>query len=141
VRIPEEEQDKHLDEKLEAEFSGILAWAVQGCLEWQSEGLTEPVEVKAATEGYKAEMDPLARFIEECCDLRPDLRTSTRDLMDTYRAWAWENGEGELAWKEVTGRLRTYGCEPSRTKAGRGWAGIGLTYEAEQLATRGPIRF
>ena len=139
VRIPEDEQDKHLDEKLESEHSGILAWAVEGCLEWQSDGLTEPDEVRAATEGYKAEMDPLARFIEECCVLRADLRASTRDLVNAYRAWAWENGEQEVTWKEVTSRFKNYGCEPSRTKTERGWAGIGLTAEAKELAKRGPI--
>jgi putative DNA primase/helicase len=139
VRIPEDEQDKHLDEKLESEHSRILAWAVEGCLEWQREGLTEPDEVKAATEGYKAEMDPLARFIEECCVLRADLRASTRDLVHAYRAWAWENGEQEVTWKEVTSKFKNYGCESSRTKTERGWAGIGLTAEAIQLAKRGPI--
>jgi putative DNA primase/helicase len=139
VRIPEQEQDKHLDEKLEAELSGILAWAVQGCLEWQRGGLTEPDEVRAATKGYKAEMDPLARFIEECCVLRADLRASTRDLVDAYRAWAWEIGEQEVTWKEVTNRLKIHGCESSRTKSERGWAGVGLTAEAKELAKRGPI--
>jgi putative DNA primase/helicase len=141
VRIPEDEQDKHLDEKLEAELSGILAWAVEGCLEWQHEGLPDPDEVRAATEGYKAEMDPLARFIEECCMLGADLRASTRDLMDAYHAWAWENGEDELPWREVTNRLKSYGCESSRTKNERGWAGIGLTAEAKQIAKRGSISF
>ena len=32
-------RDSNLREKLEAELSGILAWAVRGCLEWQKAGL------------------------------------------------------------------------------------------------------
>jgi len=39
VTIPPEEQDKNLTEKLEAELPGILAWAVEGCLAWQKEGM------------------------------------------------------------------------------------------------------
>ena len=35
VTIPDDEQDKQLPVKLVAEYAGILAWAVQGCLEWQ----------------------------------------------------------------------------------------------------------
>jgi len=38
-----------------AEFPGILNWAVQGCLEWQRDGLGVPQEVVEATRGYEAE--------------------------------------------------------------------------------------
>jgi putative DNA primase/helicase len=141
VRIPEEEQDKHLDEKLEAELSGVLAWAVEGCLEWQREGLTEPDEVRSATESYKEEMDPLARFIEECCVFSPDLRTPAKDLTVAYRIWVRENGEQELPWREVISKLKTHGCESLRTNTERGWIGIGLTEEGEQMAKRAALLF
>src|SRR3989304_390085 len=39
VSIPLPEQDKHLEAKLASELPGILKWAVDGCLEWQREGL------------------------------------------------------------------------------------------------------
>ena len=29
-------------EKLKAEWPGILAWMIEGCLEWQKEGLRPP---------------------------------------------------------------------------------------------------
>ncbi|GAH44402.1 unnamed protein product, partial [marine sediment metagenome] len=35
VVIPDDEIDQELPKKLEAEQSGILAWMVQGCLDWQ----------------------------------------------------------------------------------------------------------
>ena len=139
VRIPEEEQDKHLDEKLEAELSGILAWAVEGCLDWQREGLPEPDEVRAATESYKEEMDPLARFIEECCVLSSGLRTPTKDLTGAYRIWARQTGEQELPWREVISKFKAHGCESSRTNTERGWIGIGLTEEGEQMARRATL--
>ncbi len=54
VTIPENERDPHLLEKLRGEASGILAWAVQGCLEWQAngagaEGLRPPERIRNAT--------------------------------------------------------------------------------------------
>src|SRR5207249_4861041 len=57
VTIPKDEQDKHLLTKLRAEWPGILAWAIRGCLDWQREGLGEPDEVRAATAAYRAQQD------------------------------------------------------------------------------------
>ena len=45
VHIPKEERDLNLDVRLRAELTGILTWAVQGCLAWQAQGLAEPAEV------------------------------------------------------------------------------------------------
>ena len=69
VSIPDEEQDKALGEKLQAERAGILAWAVQGCLAWQEHGLGEPDEVRQATSEYRGEQDVLATFIAERCEV------------------------------------------------------------------------
>jgi putative DNA primase/helicase len=42
VQIPTEEQDRDLLVKLRAELPGILRWAVEGCLDWQRNGLKPP---------------------------------------------------------------------------------------------------
>jgi putative DNA primase/helicase len=55
VTIPDEEKDRNLPAKLRAEWPGILAWAVRGCLDWQKYGLGEPEAVRAATDAYRAE--------------------------------------------------------------------------------------
>src|SRR5262249_33691317 len=49
VVIPEPEQVKDLPQRLQAEYPGILAWCVRGCLEWQTQGLDVPDEVDIAT--------------------------------------------------------------------------------------------
>ena len=38
VTIPEGERDLELAEKLRAEWPGILAWMIEGCLDWQRQG-------------------------------------------------------------------------------------------------------
>ena len=60
VVIPKAEQDRSLRDKLRAERSGILNWALEGCLEWQREGLGEPEEVRLATEEYREDIDTFA---------------------------------------------------------------------------------
>lgn len=62
VTIPPEERDKSLPAKLRQELHGILAWAVQICLEWQKYGLNEPQEVTAATCAYRDEQDILGSW-------------------------------------------------------------------------------
>ncbi len=42
ITVPPERRDKHLQQKLLAERDGILAWAVQGCLDWQRHGRLDP---------------------------------------------------------------------------------------------------
>jgi putative DNA primase/helicase len=44
LTIPPEKRDHMLQSKLLKERDGILAWAVQGCLMWQCEGLRQPYQ-------------------------------------------------------------------------------------------------
>jgi putative DNA primase/helicase len=48
ITVPLKERDPELAEKLKAEWPGILAWAIQGCLEWQRIGLSPPKAVQSA---------------------------------------------------------------------------------------------
>lgn len=114
VTIPKSEQDPKLSEKLTSELPGILAWAVRGCLEWQREGLGEPEEVTAATQGYRAEMDVLAAFIDECCVVRPDATAASKALYETYTTWSDENGERAEKQRSFGARLTERGFERGR---------------------------
>ena len=49
VKIPANEVDRGLSEKLKAELPGILSWAIRGDLKWQREGLAEPEAVNVAS--------------------------------------------------------------------------------------------
>ena len=42
IKIPSSERDPNLSSKLRAEWPGILAWAVRGCLKWQRNRLVQP---------------------------------------------------------------------------------------------------
>jgi putative DNA primase/helicase len=67
--IPEDEQDKFLEQKLTAELPGILNWAVEGCLHWQGHGLEEPEGVRRATQEYRDEQDVIGTFIRQYCEV------------------------------------------------------------------------
>jgi putative DNA primase/helicase len=46
VTIPENERDRSFADKLKKEWPGILAWMIQGCLEWRNSGLAPPEVVR-----------------------------------------------------------------------------------------------
>ncbi len=93
VQIPAKEQDKKLAEKLREELPGILAWIVRGALIYQKIGLPEAERVTDATSGYRAEMDTLAGFVDECCVVRPEVWCKFADLYAAYVAWCEESNE------------------------------------------------
>ena len=79
---PEWEADRQLATRLQDEHEGILAWLVRGCLDWQQHGLGQPPEVTAATGEYRAEMDVVARFIDECCERGHRCTVRASDLLE-----------------------------------------------------------
>lgn len=91
----ERRRDKTLPLKLKAEASGILAWLIRGCLEWQRDGLAPPEAVLAATEKYRFSEDTLAEFIEAYCyppeDTAPDVRVKYGEIYDAFNSWFLKN--------------------------------------------------
>jgi len=128
IIIPEEERDKNLLQKFKKELSGILNWAIEGCLEWQLYGLGTPAEVTDATNEYRNEMDLLSDFISECCTEGPDLKVSSKDLYGVYSKWCEDNGEYQLKQTSFGRKLKEKGFDSKLfgKKRARHWIGIDL---------------
>lgn len=126
VTIPPAERDPRLLPKLRAELPGILAWAVEGCLAWQRDGLGDAESVTAATAEYRADMDVIGSFLEECCLLLPDVRAKAGDLYDAFTTWS---GDHTLTKTAFGRRLAERGFTRGKFGGERWWLGIGLRYE------------
>lgn len=129
VTIPPKERDKSLPTKLQAELPGILAWAVQGCLTWQENGLEPPKDVRAATQQYRRESDPLAEFITQRCttdDSAAKIRAGP--FYAAYRGWAEAQGfnDSEILNSKRFGTEMTRRFEPGRDKQSRLYIGVSL---------------
>jgi putative DNA primase/helicase len=133
-KIPAGKQDKMLKATLtDASLTGpaILAWAVQGCVEWYSHGLQVPRVVESATRSYQAQSNPLADFVAELCILHPSAFTTVADLRTAYATWVHETGERVLLGRtDFVAALREIGCTPGTRRTGRGWVGVGLRSDA-----------
>lgn len=126
VTIPENERDPDLKNKLFQELPGILAWAVQGCLDWQKNGLKPPTVVQLATEQYKTESDTFSAFLSECTIKKEDARTQAGKLYLAYQTWCKENGEKPLGGNRFGGQLVEHGFKKHQAMGRFYYNGIGL---------------
>lgn len=126
VTIPPEERDRELPDKLLAEREGILAWAVQGCLDWQRLGLGKPQAVTEATDAYKRDMDVLGDFIGDKCAVNENVSATAAVLYQAYLSWAHDSGEKPMTKKSFGQALAERGYTPKKKGDERLWLGIAL---------------
>lgn len=138
VNIPKEKVDKNLKYKLRQEFPQILAWAVEGCMKWMSEGMEDPQCVLEATKDYKQEMDLIAGFVEQCVmiDYETDDKIMASDLFAVYSKWAKQNNEWEMSAKKFGMEIVKKLPERGRNSKGIFYGKIRLTEYAQGLVPR-----
>jgi len=127
VTIPPEKRDSRLTETLLAERDGILAWAVEGGLVWQRQGLQPPACVVAATEEYFDEEDAVGDFLEEEAERHPQSRVAVAEVFQRWQEWASRRGEyvGTSRW--LSQQLINRGLARTRLHGGvKGLAGLSL---------------
>ncbi|MFZ2738066.1 MAG: phage/plasmid primase, P4 family [Burkholderiaceae bacterium] len=127
VTIPAEKRDGKLTEKLLFERDGILAWAMEGCLLWQRQGLTRPQSVLDATDEYFEAEDAMGRWLEERCVRVEGAKSLTSELFNDWKQWAENAGEFIGSQRRFSDLLLTRGIEKWRNNAGvRGFQGVRL---------------
>ena len=123
ITIPPAERDPSLAAKLQAEWPAILAWMIEGCLEWQRDGLKVPHAVQAATAQYIEAEDAFGMWLGECVTRRDTAYETTADLFASWKAWADRAGEHPGSLKRFSQTMLNRGIEAKR-QAGTGRAGF-----------------
>ena len=131
-RIPDEDQDKRIKDKLVAEAPGILNWMLRGYKAWRDEGLTEPNQVKSATNAYRSDSDIFREFIDEHIDEQRGARIGAKDLHDRYFKWTSENHMKPYGAKRFSQEMQEHGYTKARTKKGVLWLDICLRFDNDK---------
>jgi putative DNA primase/helicase len=105
VTIPPEERDPHLVEKLKAEASGVLNWILDGFRDWRDHGLIVPDAVRAATQEYREESDPIGQFIADAIERVPGGKISAGAVYEAYHHWCRVTGSHALGQTLVGRRM------------------------------------
>jgi putative DNA primase/helicase len=111
-------QDKTLFQTLRNELPGILNWAIDGCISWQSMGLGHASAVDNATASYRSESDSIAIFVSDCLVVNPDadIEISAKRVYSLYLKWCEDNGEKPKSKKMLGEYLfKLDGVKPYRT--------------------------
>jgi putative DNA primase/helicase len=109
--MPEEKQDKQLEEKLQSEAPRILNWLLEGTVRWWRERLRPPAAILSATDEYRGEMDVIGNFLKECCIQSPGASIRIRELFKAYQDWCDENNEHAVSERFFGLRLKEMGFE------------------------------
>jgi putative DNA primase/helicase len=124
--------DPHLRDKLKAEWPAILRWMIDGCLDWQANGLIRPDCVKAATNEYFAQQNMLGQFLEEKCDAELNNRSRLATRAELYAAWtAYAKAAGIDAGRttDFCTKLRRAGFGETKIGGVRMWRGLSIKRE------------
>lgn len=126
VTIPAQDRIEGFGDQLKAEWPGILQWMIEGCLEWQRDGLNAPSAVVAATAAYLDAQDALSAWIEERCDVKADCEESRAFLYEDWSKWARAAGEHEGNRTRFFERLESRGFQQRKSGGTRKFSGLAL---------------
>jgi len=124
VTIPPSERDPGLSQKLWEEAPGILAWLIEGCLDWQSSGLRPPDAVTEATTAYFESEDAISIWISECCILGPQHDDLSANLFHSWSTWAVRQGERPGSHKAFSRNMEKHSYKKEHKRDG--WHVIGI---------------
>jgi putative DNA primase/helicase len=123
-------RDPDLPEKLKIEASGILAWLVRGCLEWQAGGLQPPSKVLETTAQYKADEDIVGQFLNDCTLKDPNEIVRAGVLYNTYKSWCERCGYRYLTTTKFGGQIKER-FEKGSNSQGNFYKGLCLTSDLQ----------
>jgi len=110
--------DRQLEQKLQGEWPDILRWMIDGCLDWQRNGLLRAASVKATTEAYFTDQDFLGQWLAEECVAKPGNSEFVSELFKSWSEYSKEAGEIPGTKKAFSEALSSRGFRRSRATGG-----------------------
>jgi putative DNA primase/helicase len=123
------EVDKQLEIKLRNEWPGILAWMIEGCSDWQKNGLVRPELVRSATNSYFEEQDTFQQWLEDCCEVGAAFAATNEELLASWSGYSIGRNTAEMTPNDFRAALQGRVPGAARIKnthgiRGRGFLGL-----------------
>jgi putative DNA primase/helicase len=131
--LRDDEVDKDLKEKLLREKPQILGWLVNGCLDYQKNGLVPPACVKAMTQDYRTEQDRVLQWIDERCERGDSYYASASELFRDFTSWCINGNEYKMS-QTMFGRSMGKKFTKRQVSGARIYYGLRLRGDNEDLS-------
>lgn len=135
VRNPKNKNERPLKENLKEELleeaEGILAWLVQGSLQYKENGLKIPESILQQTENYRKENDGIGCFLEERCVQESGFSASKIKMRNEIQSYCEKNGFKRPGKNEISSYLKNKFSD-SHSRIGDFWMGVKIL-ENEEL--------
>lgn len=125
----ETDQEPDLMDKLLSEMSGILNWALKGYNMMLLDGLSPPKTVLRELREYREDMDSIAQWVEDRCQLDPDHSESRARLYRNYVDYCQDEGHKPRSNRQFYGEMKKLKLREVKLHGERRYAGIGLMSE------------
>jgi putative DNA primase/helicase len=120
--------DNELKGRLSAEYPAILRWGIDGCLDWQANGLLRPNCVIEATRDYLDQQDLFTQWVDAECSTGLHESDTHRALFASWSKFAAADGAPAGNGNDFHERMVGAGYKPVRHTPGqrgrRGYLGI-----------------
>ncbi|MFN3827799.1 MAG: phage/plasmid primase, P4 family [Micavibrio sp.] len=107
-------KDRSLEGALREEAAGIFNWILDGYRLWVESGLQIPARIRAATEEYKTESNPVNQFLLACTRRREGGYVQATRLYEAYKLWCQDNALDPMSQTKFGYRMKDSGIEKSR---------------------------
>lgn len=127
VTIPPEKRVKGLGKwMIEHELSGILNWALEGCIKYLEGGLAEPKVVTEATDEYKEASNTVRLFLKD--ETVEDTTSSVRvgELYTAYKTWCEKTSEYAMTQKQFVRKVEELGYAKDKSGTRSSFHGLRL---------------
>lgn len=116
--------DRDLEAKLWEEAPGIMRWAIDGCLDWQRNGLVKPAAVIRETEAYFETQDVFTQWLDERIEPCATGFISSAELFASWAGRAKSANEDAGVQRGLSDRLIAKGFETDKKNNVRGFKNI-----------------
>lgn len=125
--IPQHERRPEMKAAIQAEAAGILNWAMAGLQRLRARGrFVIPAAIEAASLEFATKNDIPTAFVDECCDVAPNLSVQSQQLYNRYWRWCNDTGHKPQSSTSIANEWRRLGFTKRKTPGGMVWDGVAI---------------
>lgn len=116
-----------LVQNIQAEYSGILNWVLEGHRMFKAKGFAPPNSLAQVRDEIRSAIDPIWYFCNRICIRGPELRVGSTTLYEHFHKWCQANGSAAVAHRTFSLRAQEFFGETRKDGPGNKYfQGVGI---------------